>query len=298
MSEKYSKADLRHIAEDMIEDLRECEDGAVTTTGRLARDYGYDDMETFDLFELHDALFRAAKANKITLDMSEHEGKVEGLPFNLTFVVRNKKAQIKCPRCGSTDTARYIYGYPAFSEEMQKKLDEGKWTLGGCCISSVDVNGVSVQTMPARRCNKCKKDFATASLLLTPKKDLAEDYRDIVTSIKFSVGGFFDGYTEITIRKNDNGAFVKAQKTFGYEELPEPKQITSAKWQRIVNQLYGQLYLHEWKKEYVDPNVLDGTQWSLDINLTNKRVRHYYGSNDYPPYWTELKKIFREFAKL
>ena len=92
MSKKYSKADLRHIAEDMIEDLRECEDGTVTTTGRLARDYGYDDMETFDLFDLHDALFRAAKANKITLDMSEHEGKVEGLPFNLTFVVKNKKA--------------------------------------------------------------------------------------------------------------------------------------------------------------------------------------------------------------
>ena len=58
MSEKYSKADLRHIAEDMIEDLRECEDGTVTTTGRLARDYGYDDMETFDLFDLHDALMK------------------------------------------------------------------------------------------------------------------------------------------------------------------------------------------------------------------------------------------------
>ena len=55
----------------------------------------------------------------------------EGLPFNLTYVVKNKKAQIKCPRCGSTDTARYIYGYPAFSEEMQKRLDEGKLVLGG-----------------------------------------------------------------------------------------------------------------------------------------------------------------------
>ena len=131
MSEKYSKADLRHIAEDMIKDLRECEDGTVTTTGRLARDYGYDDMETFELFDLHDALFRAAKANKITLDMSEHEGKVEGLPFNLTFVVKNKKAQIKCPRCGSRDTSRYIDGYPACSEEMQQTRGEGKVVLGG-----------------------------------------------------------------------------------------------------------------------------------------------------------------------
>ena len=270
----------------------------MTTTGRLARDYGYDDMETFDLFDLHDALFRAAKANKITLDMSEHEGKVEGLPFNLTFVVKNKKAQIKCPRCGSTDTARFIYGYPAFSEEMQKKLDEGKWVLGGCCISSVDVNGVPVQTMPARHCNKCKKDFASAPILITPKKDLAEDYRDIVTSIKFSVGGFFEGNTEVTILKNDEGAVVKVMQ-FPYGiEAPDDRQITPAKWNKIVNTLYGQLYLHEWKKEFVDPCVLDGTQWELDIKLTNRRVRHYYGSNDYPPYWSELKKIFREFAKL
>ena len=91
MSEKYSKADLRHITEDMIEDLRECEDGTITTTGRLARDYGYNDMETFDLFDLHDALFRAAKANKITLDMSEHEGKVEGLPDIFMAILHSVK---------------------------------------------------------------------------------------------------------------------------------------------------------------------------------------------------------------
>lgn len=87
-------------------------------------------------------------------------------------------------------------------------------------------------------------------------------------------------------------------KTLDYEELPDPKQITQGKWMKIVNKLYCEMYLHEWKKEYVDPCVLDGTQWSLDISLTNKRVRHYHGSNDYPPYWNELKKIFREFAKL
>ena len=117
MSERYSKSDIREIAEYLVEDLRECEDGTVTTTGRLARASGYDDMETFDLFDLHDALFKAARANHITLDMSEHKDKVEGLPFNLTFVVRNKKAQIKCPRCGSQNTARYIYGYGE-KEEM------------------------------------------------------------------------------------------------------------------------------------------------------------------------------------
>ena len=40
MSERYSKSDIREIAEYLVEDLRECEDGTVTTTGRLARASG------------------------------------------------------------------------------------------------------------------------------------------------------------------------------------------------------------------------------------------------------------------
>ena len=79
-SEKYSRTDLRHIAENLIEDLRECEDGTDITTWQLVKAAGYD-MDEFgewDLFDVHDALFRAAKANHITLDMSAHDGLEEG----------------------------------------------------------------------------------------------------------------------------------------------------------------------------------------------------------------------------
>lgn len=300
MSENYSKADLRHIAEGLIEDLREYEDGTDITTWQLVKSAGYDmdEFQTFDLIDIHDALFRAAKANHITLDMSAHEGKVEGLPFNLDFIVHNKKAQIKCPHCGSKNTARYIYGYPLYDEEMQRKLNDGKWVLGGCCINAVEINGEQVDVMPMRHCNDCKKDFASAPILITPKMNLAEDYRDIVTSIHFSVGGYFGGTTDITITRNDKGAVVKVKKYPYGEEWPEDKQITTSKWNGIVNALYSRIYLHEWKKSYVDPYVLDGTQWELDIKLTDRRERHYHGSNDYPPYWAELKKIFRQFSKL
>lgn len=262
MGEKCTKADLRHIAEDLIENFRKC----------------------------------------------------------LGFIVhkKNTKAQIKCPHCGSANTAQYIYGMPPmFDEKMKKELADGKWVLGGCCVSTAEIDGKNVIINPKRKCNKCKKDFASAPILITPKKDLvqnyrdivtsikfsddgyfvAEDYRDIVTSIKFSIGGHH-GYTDITVQKNKDGALVKVQKTLGYEELLGPKQVSMVKWQEIVNKLYYELYLHEWQKEFVDPCVLDGTQWKLDINLTNRRVRHYYGSNDYPPYWKELQNIFREFAKL
>jgi hypothetical protein len=31
-----------------------------------------------------------------------------------------------------------MYGYPLFSEELEQKLEAGKITLGGCCISDDD----------------------------------------------------------------------------------------------------------------------------------------------------------------
>ena len=300
MSEQYSKADIQVIAEGLIEELRECEDGTDITTCQLLSSSGYDldEFDCRDFFHIHDALFKAARANHISLDMSAHKNKVEGLPYNLDFVVRNKKAQIKCPHCGSKDTARYLYGYPLFDERMQKKLESGKWVLGGCCINTVEIDGKPVNTMPKRKCNRCKKDFGRAPVLLAPKKELAEDYRGIVTSICFSVGGFFGGYTNITIRKNKTGAVVKVEHSMNDGTVLEPCQITSKKWESIVNRLYSELYLHEWKKRFVNPGVLDGTQWELNLKLTNGRKRSYYGSNDYQPYWDELLKIFREFAKL
>lgn len=94
MNGKYVKSDLEQMAEAMIKELCECEDGLITTTARLAAHFGYDDLNVHDLFELHIALFKAAEAHKIELDMSEHRNKEEGLPFNLTFVVRNQKQSV------------------------------------------------------------------------------------------------------------------------------------------------------------------------------------------------------------
>ena len=58
------------------------------------------------------------------------------------------------------------------------------------------------------------------------------------------------------------------------------------------------LYVHEWKKSYVDPYVLDGEQWGLEFQLTGRRVRNYGGSNAFPPYWAELKGTFSPFLKV
>ena len=213
-------------------------------------------------------------------------------------VIRDQEEQIKCPLCGSENTERYIYGYPDYSEEMQKKPDEGKWVLGGCCLECVEVNGRQVSIRPAGKCNDCKKDFATEPILISSKGDSGEDYRDIVTSIKFQIGGYFGGYTYITITKNSDGACVSVMQMPICKEIMEDRQITLLEWQNIVNTLYGQLYLHEWENRFVDPRIMDGTQWKLEITMTGNRERTYAGSNAYPPYWDELTSIFEKYAEV
>lgn len=157
-----NKTELRHIAEDLVVELRELPDGTEITSGLLLKRIGYDpeELSEGELLGYHEALLRTAKTNPITLDMSKHENMSEGLLWNLDFVVRNKKAQIKCPRCGSIDTARIQYGMPAFTEELQEKMAAGKVFLGGCCIDGAYTeDGEWVSIDPTNHCNNCKKDF-------------------------------------------------------------------------------------------------------------------------------------------
>ena len=264
---------MRYIAEDLVETLREYDNGTVTTTGKMASEAGFRDLGASNLLELHNSLFRTAAANHIKLEISDRADD-DVKPYDLEFTVKNKKAQIKCPYCGSTNTARYILGYPVLSDEMKKMVDSGKRILGGCIVKCVKIDGKIIIDMPKRKCYECKKNFASEPILVKSKSDSAEDYRDIVTAIRFSVGGYFGGFTDITIKKNDKGASVSVQKMLEPDESYSDRQITPMKWQKIVNTLYGQMYLHEWKKKYVDNNVMDGTQWSLDISLTGKRKGH------------------------
>jgi hypothetical protein len=48
----------------------------------------------------------------------------------------------------------------------------------------------------------------------------------------------------------------------------------------------------DWKKEYIDPDTIDGTQWSLDIELEDRSI-HINGSNAYPKEWKRFCKVIQ-----
>lgn len=188
---------------------------------------------------------------------------------------------MKCPRCGSRDSARILYGMPVFCEELEEKLNNKKIFLGGCCIPP---------DKPKYHCNSCNKDFAKPPMLLSKKG--SEDYRMIVTSIKFSESCFFNGFSEIRMKQTKKGIFRD-----GCIADSKQREMTPEEWLKVLDTLYSKLFIHEWKKCFVDPDVVDGTQWELEIHLTGGRKRVYYGRNAYPPLWKELKSVFRPYFK-
>ncbi len=52
----------------------------------------------------------------------------------------------KCPECSSGDVAEIVYEYMHIDKRLQKELDDGRISLGGCCIGPSD---------PRWRCNAC-----------------------------------------------------------------------------------------------------------------------------------------------
>jgi hypothetical protein len=53
--------------------------------------------------------------------------------------------------------------------------------------------------------------------------------------------------------------------------------------------------LLEWQDSYVDPGILDGTQWSVRIIYEGEEISKH-GSNEYPKSWDTFCMSLRELV--
>jgi len=177
-----------------------------------------------------------------------------------------------CPRCGSKKTAKILYGMPAMDIELQEQIDKGKVVLGGCCITDCD---------PVYHCNKCKKDFGA------PTAELEAE----AISFYFSIGGFSgDSYMLLVVKAEADAAVQYTAGVGCFAEEPTAKeQLTLEEWQTFTHKIFH-CYISDWKKRYLDPHVVDGTQWKLEVNFMNRKPIKIYGSNKYPVQWDKFIK--------
>ena len=61
-----------------------------------------------------------------------------------------------CPKCGSDSVAAILWGMPAYSEQLESDLEEGRVVLGGCCVTGDD---------PEWHCNACGREWGHCDIL-------------------------------------------------------------------------------------------------------------------------------------
>lgn len=165
----------------------------------------------------------------------------------------------RCPKCNSTDTMPILYGEPAEYLGLYDK----KVKHGGCMISPDN---------PEYYCDACENEW-------TKKQAIDAAYAKI-KEIHAEVGGFTgDSY----IAEIDLAGRKGSWKKYRYSEETFSRTIDDKEVADFICQLKMIDFLN-WKSSYVEPDILDGTQWNIVVIREGRTIKKY-GSNKYPLGW-------------
>ena len=223
----------------------------------------------------------------------KHPGRAKRCPPYLRWMLRHIKSQSRCPFCGSTDTARYIFGYPIVDEIMEVMLASGRWELGGCKYSYVEIEGRRTKAIPGRRCNTCRMDFGTPPVLMCKNGEEGKDCRKAVSIVSFSWKAR-EGWKKIRLTRTEEGA--EAEWVIEEMDRRENWRMGKKAWQRLLNRLYADMHLHEWQESRAE-STQGETAWRMEVNLGKYGNRMYTGNRQTSPYGKELVREFERLEK-
>jgi hypothetical protein len=66
-------------------------------------------------------------------------------------------------------------------------------------------------------------------------------------------------------------------------------------WTTFLHKFFS-CFVTEWKSNYSDPDILDGTQWKLKIVFEDNTTMEWSGSNAYPPHLQSFLSTFHKFV--
>lgn len=194
--------------------------------------------------------------------------------------------ETRCPRCASMNTAEIHYGH-----------DDEK--LGGNDSLAKDKEALEESIArgwgPRFHCHDCKRSFGSTSLRPGILTD-AETYKKATKNILFETGGLMQGFLTLRLEKAEDGAIMQVSPGFtqdresGEVETGRVK-IPMEKWERVVNRLFEELFVLDWKDSYENPFVMDGQQWKLEITMEDGKELRYRGMNAYPVYWAKVLEV-------
>jgi len=173
---------------------------------------------------------------------------------------------------------------PVMTPELQDRLDKKLVVLGGCCI---------VNPSPTHHCNTCKKDFG-GNYFAEPA---------FIKELYFCVGGFFSPSHWIYLNDEKYGKALRyVSPDRPYIDIKSDAADCNIstipignKWAEFNKDLL-MCYFIDWKDHYINQDILDGTQWQLNVTFDNGIKIKRYGSNAYPPHWKKLIVMFHKYG--
>ena len=157
---------------------------------------------------------------------------------------------------------------------IQIFLKKEKCYFGGCIIA-VDKNG---KNMFEFHCNDCGYEYN--------KDNVRNLIYSKITNIKGDVGGYFQGHQYFEINLLSGEVFYSKEDE---DRLDLVKTLNKNQICKLLQDLKAANILN-WNRNYMDRHVMDGTQWSIKIDV-NGRKRNKIGSNMYPKEWKMYCKI-------
>lgn len=132
----------------------------------------------------------------------------------------------------------------------------------------------------------CAELHDAAYNLIHASEKLAEK----VVSFSFSIGGFGVSNTYSVDRNT-------LQSTMDLREIEYPRTTvegwTKDRWDSFITEVFD-CGVSEWDSTYVDHNILDGTQWSLEITGDFETI-NIIGSNAYPDGFDKLLTVISKY---
>lgn len=111
------------------------------------------------------------------------------------------------------------------------------------------------------------------------------------TRFVVTIGGFFCGHAEVRWRRGK--LWYRHDRVDGSEVSVVP---SAHEWETFWSAM-DRISVWGWRRSYDNPDMLDGTQWSVEISDGVRRVRSF-GSNLYPGGDNrETAVSFREFLE-
>ncbi len=101
--------------------------------------------------------------------------------------------------------------------------------------------------------------------------------------LEFTIGGFFGGWCELTIERNDGGAFEWSA-SHSEERLSrrERRGKLCQKDEAGLFRCIDEADVFNWYRFYHDPDICDGTSWSIQISSKARIIFESEGINSYP----------------